>query len=177
MICDSVFIRSLKFSANPHSKQSQVSLIKIIKHYSFEGVYSIILNIKTKNADFFCKKNFCPIRKHCQFKDDYITKRVAVQNILNQSFNILFNISLMVAIHERGNILVWIVVNCKIPLIEIFYNKEQALALVSILQEYERKHYKRNVTHTIYVERDTDRLSGIIEKNPSDIDSERVREK
>ena len=146
-------------------KQCQVSQHKIIYLHRLVGVLCTTLNIKTESQSFFCKKKIKHVSNHLQIEHVIFTNVVRLQVFLNQCLSILFNIPLMVTIHGRENILVWVVVNCKIPLVETFYNKEQALALVSILHEYEKKHFKKNITHTIYVQRDTDRLTGIIPRS------------
>ena len=127
MICTLVFNRSLNFSANPHSKQVQISHIKIIKQFRFESVYYQSLNIIST-----------------------FLKLVTIHD----------------SIYQRGNILVWIVVNSAIPLVEVFYNKEHAEALVSILFEYEKKYFKtKNFSPSFCVERSVDRLTGITKRS------------
>ncbi len=48
--------------------------------------------------------------------------------------------------------MVWVVVHTKIPVIEVFEDKEKAMDLVKWLHKMEEQKDK-NVTYTIYVER------------------------
>ena len=107
------------------------------------------------------------VTKHPQTQHIKIIKPLAFEGVLNQSFNTMLKISLTVVIHWRGKKIVWIVVNSAINVIELFYNKNQADALVSILNEYEKitlRKKKDITTNTICVERCTDTLSGAIKK-------------
>jgi len=78
----------------------------------------------------------------------------------------MFKISLTVVIHWRGKKIVWIVVNSTINVIEAFYNKSEADALVSILNQYEKITSKSNgvTTNTICVDRSINTLFGTIKK-------------
>jgi len=100
--------------------------------------------------------------KHPQVAHIKIIKCTAVEGVLNQSFNSLFNVSLTVTIHGKRNKIVWIVVNSAIKVIEVFYNKNEAAAFVSILHEYEKLSAKNDGTDTVCVERSIDTLFGAI---------------
>lgn len=96
-------------------------------------------------------------------------KHVAFEGVYYQLLNIISTFLKLVTIHgsiyQRGNILVWIVVNSAIPLVEVFHTKDQADALVSILFEYEKKYFKTtNFSPSFCVERSVDRLSGITKR-------------
>ena len=98
-----------------------------------------------------------------------IIKHVAFEGVYYQLLNIISTFLKLVTIHgsiyQRGNILVWIVVNYAIPLVEVFHTKDQAEALVSILEIYEKKYFSDGTVPSFCVERGIDRLTGITEKN------------
>ena len=144
------------------TKPLHIGQHKNIKRDRFEGVSKPTLYIINFFSKITCVSANNLRRKHLQMYQHYLPYRVVDQfQWSNYFYNLLKN-SLMVTNQWRGNRIVWIVVNSKIPLIEIFHTKEQATALYSVVRHFEKLFFENRHTSTIIVERSTDKLNGVI---------------
>ena len=87
------------------------------------------------------------------------SKCVTLEGVIHQCLIIMLNIPLMVTIHERENIIVWVVVHTKIPVVQVFEHQPKALELAETLRLID-KHKFGNKTYTLLVERFVNPLEG-----------------
>ena len=135
---------------------------KIIKRDRFEGVSKPTLYIMKIFFQITCVSANNFTRKDLQTRHVISPYGVIDLFALKNYFYTLLKYSLTVTNQWRGNRIVWIVVNSKIPLIEIFHTKEQAVALYSVVRHFEKLFFENRHTSTIIVERCTDKLNGVI---------------